>query len=660
MTKPMMTMMMMTMMTMMLLLVSFQPSIAFTFTFTFTTHQQLSSMMHHHHLRNRCIVGSSRPLYNYYLSPRINMTNNNKRDGGSIDTNTHSDSDSDSNFVDDTNKNKQEQEQQEVDKEEEEEPQYFGVGEKTMELKHLTEATTSLSSHEKRTTIVGPQKDTTLSSSSVDSVEEQQQQEEKTIPTLHPLAVLKFVAPTLALWIAPPVMSLIDTSVVGRFCGPTDLAALSPGCTLIDSSSYLFMFIATAATNMVAAALATGDNKQAERIDSEALFLALCSGVGLAALVFLQGKPLLTFIAGQASVSVVPSALRYALVRAFGQPFVVMASVARASALARKDTQGPLLSVALACIMNLVGTVSLVKYQGLGIVGAAIGTLSADVAATLFLLHRIRHSRQQQQQQQHEQQQQQQQQEKSGNTRSSPRSIPTPLLVIPTMKNLQRFLTYAAPIFFTILGKSVVYNGIAVSVGQLGLVALAAHQVLLRSFFFWCPVGDSVGMTSQVFLPGILAEEKRTGVSKQGAKRLLFGTGVIAGLIAAALAGLLPSQGAGLFTTDTLVAAALKRTAPILAFCVGMHAIALTCEGMLLAQQDFGFLSISYVTTTVATIGLLVSSFRPSTLGGCWWILALFQGGRALQFMIRNVWISSTKQRSRQRKVEQTMTTESL
>ena len=32
------------------------------------------------------------------------------------------------------------------------------------------------------------------------------------------VAILKFLAPTLALWVAPPIMSLIDTSVVGRHC----------------------------------------------------------------------------------------------------------------------------------------------------------------------------------------------------------------------------------------------------------------------------------------------------------------------------------------------------------------------------------------------------------------------------------------------------------
>jgi len=481
----------------------------------------------------------------------------------------------------------------------------FGVTEKNMELKNLIEAQNAVDKP-KLEQIVGEEQGKAAVTTTETAI----------APSLAPMAILHFIAPTLALWIAPPVMSLIDTSAVGRFCGPTDLAALSPGCTLIDSSAYLFMFIATAATNMVASARADGDDTVSDRVVGEALFLALCSGIFLAGIVLIAGQPILMGIAGQESASVVPSALKYATIRAFGQPFVVMASVARATALASKDTRGPLLSVAFAFVLNTIGTVVLVRGTGLGIMGAAIGTLCADIAATLFLLNRIRPSKK----------------EKKIDKDTSKQA---PLFAIPTMRSFLDFSQYAAPIFFTLLGKQVVYNGVTISVGRLGSVALAAHQVLLRSFFFWTPVGDSIGMTSQVFLPGILAKERKTGVPQKGAKRLLFGIGVVSGLVAATLAGLLPSMGAGLFTNDVHVAAALRQTAPILALGVSMHATALTCEGMLLALRDLKFLSSSYVVTTIATAALLLSPFRPSTLAGSWWILALFQGSRALQFAFR-------------------------
>ena len=107
----------------------------------------------------------------------------------------------------------------------------FGVGEKTLEFRDLVESDDKVDISVPFEDLVEPAMafarhvNTTTATTAV-------------VPTLAPMTVLRFVAPTLALWIAPPIMSLIDTSVVGRFCGASDLAALSPGCTLIDSSSY--------------------------------------------------------------------------------------------------------------------------------------------------------------------------------------------------------------------------------------------------------------------------------------------------------------------------------------------------------------------------------------------------------------------------------------
>ncbi|GAX29203.1 hypothetical protein FisN_28Lh032 [Fistulifera solaris] len=418
-------------------------------------------------------------------------------------------------------------------------------------------------------------------------------------------SVFQFVTPTLALWMAPPIMSLIDTAVVGQCCGATQLAALAPACTLIDSSAYLCMFVATACTNLVASAT---EDESVRRTVETALVLAGVLGVFLCGMVWTAGTPLLWSIAGQASASVIPSALRYSLIRALAQPFVLWASVSRATLLARHDTASPLWSVILAFWLNLIGTVTLVKYAGWGIAGAAVATATADVAAALFLLQRVR------------------------------RDLHVRFFSFSSTL-LNEFLKYSLPIFATILGKSVVYNGVSLSVGRLGATALAAHQVLLRNFFFWTPVGDSVGMTSQVFLPRILQQPNTT----KGARRFLFQTGVVAGLVAATLAGLLPSQGSAIFTNSAAVASTLRATAPILAFSVSLHAIALTCEGMLLAQRDLRFLSTSYLVTTLVTILWLTSPLRPASLAGAWWILALFQGGRAVQFASRTWWIARRK-----------------
>jgi hypothetical protein len=63
--------------------------------------------------------------------------------------------------------------------------------------------------------------------------------------------------------------------------------------------------------------------------------------------------------------------------------------VAYAAALAERNTRGPLIFV-----LNAAGTLTLVRQCKMGIAGAAIGTLGADVTSTLFLLDQMCRARQ--------------------------------------------------------------------------------------------------------------------------------------------------------------------------------------------------------------------------------------------------------------------------
>jgi hypothetical protein len=94
----------------------------------------------------------------------------------------------------------------------------FGVGTKAIELRDSVKSENGIDASAPEESLIDPIKEIE------GEILESDELSKKGVPTLQPKAVLRFLAPTLALWIAPPVMSLIDTSVVGRFCGATDLA----------------------------------------------------------------------------------------------------------------------------------------------------------------------------------------------------------------------------------------------------------------------------------------------------------------------------------------------------------------------------------------------------------------------------------------------------
>ena len=65
--------------------------------------------------------------------------------------------------------------------------------------------------------------------------------------------------PTFGVYLANPILSLVDTAVVGQFCDATELASLGPGCSLCDMTVFMFNFLALATTTLLARSLSQND-----------------------------------------------------------------------------------------------------------------------------------------------------------------------------------------------------------------------------------------------------------------------------------------------------------------------------------------------------------------------------------------------------------------
>jgi MatE len=122
-------------------------------------------------------------------------------------------------------------------------------------------------------------------------------------------AILKFIIPTCSLFIAGPMMSLVDTAVVGQR-NSLELAALGPATTLCDSLIYSAVFIAIATTNLLAAALADDDAKESQKVVAHALAIGLVAGAVMVAVTVLFGAQMMASTAGS-NISVIPAALKY-------------------------------------------------------------------------------------------------------------------------------------------------------------------------------------------------------------------------------------------------------------------------------------------------------------------------------------------------------------
>jgi len=172
--------------------------------------------------------------------------------------------------------------------------------------------------------------------------------------------LVRFTLPTMAIWLSGPILSMVDTAVVGT-ASTLELAAMTPGGVYVDYPSYLLSSsLAVATTTLVAQERmrkkkitrvnAKGEVSEEEEdgtsIVSDAVALAALLGLVVATALSIVAAPAIAKFAGPKSAAVVPAALTYAAIRCVGVPFQLVASVAQASFLACKSPWQPLIAVA--------------------------------------------------------------------------------------------------------------------------------------------------------------------------------------------------------------------------------------------------------------------------------------------------------------------------
>ena len=113
-----------------------------------------------------------------------------------------------------------------------------------------------------------------------------------------------FALPCLGLWVAQPLLSLVDTAFVGLSGNPSqsasNLAALGPATTFFDGATYLFAFLNVAATNLYSTARAQHgeQSSQAESVVKTASRIAMRCGLGLMIFLLAFARPLLALYIG--------------------------------------------------------------------------------------------------------------------------------------------------------------------------------------------------------------------------------------------------------------------------------------------------------------------------------------------------------------------------
>ena len=199
--------------------------------------------------------------------------------------------------------------------------------------------------------------------------------------------LIRFAVPVLAALFLQAMYGAVDLLVVGQFADKADVSAVATGAHIMMTLTNLVASLAMGATILLGQQI--GEGKAREGGATIGACIALFGMIGVAlTLMTVPGADLLSTV-----MQAPAHDLTAAYVRICGMGMIVIIAYNLIGSVFRGlgDSVTPLITVAIACAVNIAGDLLLVAVLHMGAAGAAIATVAAQavsVAISLVLIRR--------------------------------------------------------------------------------------------------------------------------------------------------------------------------------------------------------------------------------------------------------------------------------
>lgn len=337
-------------------------------------------------------------------------------------------------------------------------------------------------------------------------------------PILGPL--LRFTFPILLALLLQAMYGAVDLMVVGQFGQPADVSAVATGSQVMHTVTALITGLSMGATVLLGQKLGEGKPEEGGKVLGSTIALFAAVALVLTGAMLGAASPMARLM--QAPTEAFRQTVIYVRICSGGAAFIVAYNVLGAMFRGLGDSRTPLLTVTIACVVNIMGDLLLVGACGLGVAGAALATVLAQgisVALSLLFVRR--------------------------------RGLPFAFSV----RNIRfepwhtrRILRLGAPVALQDVLVSVSFLAIAAIVNSLGVIASAGVGVAEKLCGFIMLVPSSFGQSLSAFVAQNIGAEKRD----RAKRAMLYGMGssLCCGVVLAWLSFFHGGLLAGLFARD--------------------------------------------------------------------------------------------------------------
>lgn len=202
------------------------------------------------------------------------------------------------------------------------------------------------------------------------------------------LKMLKFMVPVLGALVLQAMYGTVDILVVGWFGTTAGISGVSTGSNIVNLIIFTIAGLSMGITVIIGKYLGEKRPERVGKVIGGAVCLFAVLSVVIAAIMLAFARPLAVLM--QAPEEALDLTITYVRICGGGIVFIIAYNVISSIFRGLGDSKMPLVFVAIACVVNIVGDLIFVAVFKMNVAGAAIATVLAQAVSVILSLIIIR------------------------------------------------------------------------------------------------------------------------------------------------------------------------------------------------------------------------------------------------------------------------------
>lgn len=196
--------------------------------------------------------------------------------------------------------------------------------------------------------------------------------------------LVRFMLPIVGALFLQAMYGAVDLMVVGLFGDASSLSAVSTGSSIIQMVTMFVSGLTMGTTILIGRHIGENDPKRAVKTVGAAICLFVVVAVVVSVLMFALAMPLTQVM--QVPEEAIGQCVSYLQICGAGMIFVTAYNVISGIFRGIGNSKLPLIFVAIACVVNIIGDLLLVGVFHMDVAGAALATIAAQAVSVILSL----------------------------------------------------------------------------------------------------------------------------------------------------------------------------------------------------------------------------------------------------------------------------------